>query len=166
MNKKENLIIDKSSKRHILKEILNYIKINEFITTSGQPMIEEFELIKNEKFEVVINLSVFTSSNAIKNEDEIVTNLGMCYIHIPVDFENPKIEDLKKFINILQAFKNNKVWIHCSKNYRVSAFMYVYHKYILRTPFEKIDISIFELWSPNQNWQNLMKIGYKELFEL
>ena len=149
-----------------MKEILNYIKINEFITTSGQPMIEEFELIKNEKFEVVINLSVFTSSNAIKNEDEIVTNLGMCYFHIPVDFENPKIEDLKKFINILQAFKNNKVWIHCSKNYRVSAFMYVYHKYILRTPFEKIDISIFELWSPNHTWQNLMKISYEELFEL
>lgn len=166
MNKKENLIIAKSSKRHILKEILNYIKINEFIATSGQPKAEEFGLIKNGNFEVIINLSVFNSSNAIQNEDEIVTNLGMSYFHIPVDFENPTIADLRKFINILQAFKNNKVWIHCAKNYRVSAFMYVYHKYILRTPFEQIDISIFELWSPNQNWQNLMKIGYEELFEL
>ena len=126
-----------------MNKILNYIKINELISTSGQPKIEELELIANEGFEVVINLALYSSSSAIKSENEIVTNLNMSYIHIPVDFEKPKISDLKLFLNILQALGANKVWIHCAKNYRVSAFMYVYHKYILRTPFEEIDLSIF-----------------------
>ena len=149
-----------------MNNILNYIKINEFIATSGQPKLEQFELIANEGFEVVINLALYNSSNAIENEDKVVTSLGMSYFHIPVDFENPKKSDLKLFINTLQALGSNKVWVHCAKNYRVTAFMYVYHKYVLRTPFEEIDLSMFDLWSPEKKWQELMKIAIEELYKV
>lgn len=148
-----------------MNKILNYVKINELISTSGQPKIEELELIANEGFEVVINLAVPTTSNALENEDKIVSSLNMSYIHIPVDFENPKISDLKLFLNILQALGANKVWIHCAKNYRVSAFMYVYHKYILHTPFEQIDLSIFDIWQPSLVWQELMKVQLEDLYK-
>ena len=146
-----------------MNKILNHIKINELISTSGQLKIEEFELIANEGFEVVINLAVPTTSNSLENEDKIVSNLNMSYIHIPVSFENPKISDLKLFINILQSLGANKVWIHCAKNYRVSAFIYVYHKYILHTPFEEIDLSIFDIWKPSLIWQELMKVSIEDL---
>lgn len=148
-----------------MNKILNYVKINELISTSGQPKIEELELIANEGFEVVINLAMPTTSNALKNEDKIVSSLNMSYIHIPVDFENPKLSDLKLFLNILQALGANKVWIHCAKNYRVSAFMYVYHKYILHTPFEQIDLSIFDMWQPSLVWQELMKVQLEDLYK-
>lgn len=148
-----------------MKNILNYIKINELISTSGQPKIEEFDLIKDEGFEVVINLALCDASNAIENEDKVVTNLGMSYFHIPVDFENPKSSDLKLFINVMQSLGSNKVWVHCAKNYRVSAFMYVYHKYVLKTPFENIDLSIFNIWNPDKTWQELMKITLEDLYK-
>ena len=146
-----------------MNKILNHIKINELISTSGQLKIEEFELIANEGFEVVINLAVPTTSNSLENEDKIVSNLNMTYIHIPVSFENPKISDLKLFLNILQSLGANKVWIHCAKNYRVSAFIYVYHKYILHTHFEEIDLSIFDIWKPSLIWQELMKVSIEDL---
>jgi protein tyrosine phosphatase (PTP) superfamily phosphohydrolase (DUF442 family) len=146
-----------------MSKILNYIKINELISTSGQPKQEEFEHIANEGFEVIINLAVSCSSNALENEDKIVTNLNMTYIHIPVNFESPNLSDLKLFLTILQSLEANKVWIHCSKNYRVSAFMYVYHKYVLHTPFEQIDLSIFDLWQPSLPWQELMKVSIEKL---
>ena len=148
-----------------MNKILNYVKINELISTSGQPKIEELELIANEGFEVVINLAMPTTSNALENEDKIVSSLNMSYIHIPVDFENPKISDLKLFLNVLQALGANKVWIHCAKNYRVSAFMYVYHKYILHTPFEQIDLSIFDMWQPSLVWQELIKVQLEDLYK-
>ena len=148
-----------------MNKILNYVKINELISTSGQPKIEELELIANEGFEVIINLAMPTTSNALENEDKIVSSLNMSYIHIPVDFENPKISDLKLFLNVLQALGANKVWIHCAKNYRVSAFMYVYHKYILHTPFEQIDLSIFDMWQPSLVWQELMKVQLEDLYK-
>ena len=148
-----------------MNKILNYVKINELISTSGQPKIEELELIANEGFEVVINLAMPTTSNALENEDKIVSSLNMSYIHIPVDFENPKISDLKLFLNVLQALGANKVWIHCAKNYMVSAFMYVYHKYILHTPFEQIDLSIFDMWQPSLVWQELIKVQLEDLYK-
>ncbi|MBU0923785.1 protein tyrosine phosphatase family protein [bacterium] len=149
-----------------MQKILNYIKINELIATSGQPKVEEFEIIANEGFEVVINLSVYKTSNSIENENKIVTDLNMSYFHIPVNFENPSLSDLKLFLNVLQSLGANKVWIHCSKNYRVTAFMYVYHKYILNTPFENVDLSIFDIWSPTLPWQTLMKVSLDDLYKV
>ncbi|NVJ54100.1 MAG: protein tyrosine phosphatase family protein [Campylobacteraceae bacterium] len=146
-----------------MNNILNYIKINENISTAGQPTSEQFEKIKEEGFEIVINLALSTATNALKNEDKIVTELGMTYIHLPVDFEEPKIEDVNKFLKIMLAFKDKKVFLHCAKNYRVTAFMYIYHKHVLNTAFDDIDISMFEQWSPSKNWQNLMKTDFQKL---
>lgn len=146
-----------------MNEILNYIKINELISTSGQPTVKQFEEIANDGFEVVINLALCDATNAIENEDKVVTSLGMSYFHIPVDFENPKLSDLKLFLNTMQALGANKVWVHCAMNYRVSGFMYVYHKYVLQTPFDEVDISMFELWNPSEIWQKLIKTDIEEL---
>ena len=148
-----------------MSDILNYIKINELISTSGQPTPEQFKQIAQEGFEVVINLALHNASNAIENEDIVVTDLNMAYFHIPVNFENPKASDLKLFINTLQALGANKVWVHCALNYRVSAFMYVYHKYVLKTPFDDIDLSMFEQWGPDSKWQELIKIDFDELYQ-
>ncbi len=146
-----------------MNNILNYIKINENISTAGQPTKEQLQLIKDENFEVVINLALSSATNALENEDRVVTELGMTYIHIPVDFEKPKLSDAKQFLLLLQAFEGKKVFVHCAKNYRVTAFIYLYHKHILNTHFDNIDLSMFEEWSPNENWQNLMKSSFQDL---
>jgi len=146
-----------------MEEILNYIKINELISTSGQPSVEQFKEIAQNDFEVVINLALHDASNAIENEDKIVTDLEMAYFHIPVDFNNPKPSDVKLFLNTLQALGANKVWVHCALNYRVSAFMYIYHKYVLQTAFDDIDISLFQEWLPNMKWQEIIKISLEEI---
>ncbi len=146
-----------------MDNILNYIKINENISTSGQPSFEQFELIAKCDYEIVINLALHNASNAIDNEDKIVTDLGMSYFHIPVLFENPTLKQLKLFLDILSINQNKKVWIHCALNYRVSAFMYVFHKYYLNTPFDKIDLSLLEEWQPNMKWQNILKVKIEEL---
>lgn len=146
-----------------LGTILNYIKINDNISTSGQPSKEEFEIILKHDFDVVINLALSTATNALDNEDKIVSQLGMSYIHIPVDFENPKKDDLKLFLTLLSSLEGKKVFVHCALNYRVSAFMYVYHKYFLQTPFDNINLTMMEEWSPSEAWQELMKISFEEL---
>jgi len=146
-----------------MNDILNYIEVNELISTSGQPSVEQFKDIKEEGVEVVINLALHDEDNTIEDQDKVVSGLGMSYFHIPVDFDEPKISDLKLFINILQSTGANKVLIYCAKNYKVTAFMYVYHKYVLHTPFEEVNLSMFDEWSPSQAWRELMKITFDEL---
>lgn len=142
-----------------MNKILNIIKVNELLYTSGQPTINEFNELKDNGFEVIINLS----SKSIEKEDDIISTLGMSYFHIPVDFDEPEVYQVKLFLNILQSLGSNKVLVHCDKNYRVSAFMYVYHKYILNTPFENIDMSMFDQWTPSFKWQKIMKVSLDEL---
>lgn len=146
-----------------MENILNYIKINENISTSGQPSIEQFELISKCGYEIIINLALCDASNAIDNENKIVTDLKMSYFHIPVIFDEPTNEQLKLFLDILSINENRKVWVHCSLNYRVSAFMYVFHKYYLKTPFDEIDLSLLEKWQPNKLWQDILKIDIQDL---
>ncbi len=146
-----------------MENILNYIKINENISTSGQPTCEQFELISNCGYEVVINLALHDASNALEDEDRVITDLNMSYFHIPVIFDKPTFEQLKLFLDILSINDNKKVWVHCALNYRVSAFMYVYHKYNLQTPFDEIDLSLLEEWQPNELWQKLLKVEIDDL---
>ncbi|PLY07456.1 MAG: hypothetical protein C0625_04575 [Arcobacter sp.] len=146
-----------------MKDIINYIKVSDNIATSGQPTKEQFEKISKNGYEIVINLAVAQSEGKIENEDDIVTTLGMNYIHIPVEFLEPTTKNLKDFLEILSSLSHKKVWVHCIMNYRVSAFMYVYHKYILNTPFENIDMKVFEEWSPDESWQKIMKTPPEDL---
>ena len=140
-----------------MKPILNHIVINDYISTSGQPTAKQFEKIAEDGYEIVINLAVCHSEGRLENEDKIVSDLGMNYIHIPVEFLEPTQKNLLDFIKILDALSHRKVWVHCIMNYRVTAFMYVFHKYILKTPFDEINLSLLEEWCPDASWQELMK---------
>lgn len=91
-----------------MNSILNYIKINENISTAGQPSVEQFVKIKDKNFDVVINLALSSATNALENEDKVVSELGMTYIHLPVDFEEPKLSDLNLFLRIMVVSKIKK----------------------------------------------------------
>ncbi len=146
-----------------METIINLIKVNEKLFTSGQPTKEQFDLIAASHFDVVINLALATSENRLEDEDDIVTSLSMNYFHIPVDFETPTLKNLNDFLHLLYSLRDKKVWVHCMKNYRVSAFMYVYHKYIFQTPFDEINLDIFNEWQPSTKWQDIMKTPMEQL---
>ena len=46
----------------------------------------------------MINLALPMSDHAIPDEGSVVTGLGMRYVHIPVHFANPTVDDLRSFI--------------------------------------------------------------------
>ena len=65
-------------------DILNYVKVDDLISTSGQPREEQFAAIAGQGFRNVVNLALPTSDNAIAGEGDIVAGLGMNYFHLPV----------------------------------------------------------------------------------
>ena len=80
-----------------LCEITNFCAISERLGTAGQPSEDQFRTLRDAGFEVIINLALPTSCNAMADEGAIVTGLGMSYVHIPVDFTAPTSEDLCAF---------------------------------------------------------------------
>ena len=77
--------------------ILNYLPISDTLATAGQPVRQQFRDIKAASYDLVINLAMPDSPNALPDEAELVAAHGMEYIHIPVVWEKPTADDLERF---------------------------------------------------------------------
>ena len=146
-----------------LETITNYIRVSDSIASSGQPQELEFKDIAQAGFEVVINLAMPNSENALPEEGYIVTARKMQYIHIPVPFEAPRPEHIKNFISVMNAFKGKKVWVHCVVNYRVSAFLFLYMRFVKNATIEEASKVILKSWKPNDVWASFMEMSKDEI---
>ena len=139
------------------------MRISGRLASSGQPGDDQFRFIASEEFRLVINLAMPNSENAIPEEGNIVTALKMNYIHIPVPFDAPTAEHLRSFINVMTAFSGDKVWVHCVKNYRVSAFLYQYLRLVHNEGPEDAAKVILPAWQPNDVWQQFMALSKEDI---
>ena len=131
----------------------NTHQVFEWLWSSGQLSEGDIRSLPSHGISAVINLALPTSSNALPGEAELVTRHGMAYVQIPVEWENPKPEEFLQFVGVLNAFAGRKLWVHCAKNMRVSAFIYLYRKLVLSEADEQASIPMRHLWSPNETWQ-------------
>ncbi len=106
--------------------------------------------------DVVVNLAPPTSSNALPGEAELVTGQGLAYVQIPVEWERPDPEQFAQFVGVLDTFAGRNVWVHCAKNMRVSAFIYLYRKLVLSENEEGASFPMREVWKPNETWQTFI----------
>ncbi len=145
----------------LIKNILNYIPISERIATSGQPEEFQFKYIAQEGFQVVVNLAMPDSDNALADEGAIVTTQNMVYIHIPVPFESPSIEHLKMFLGVMDSFSDKKIWVHCAVNKRASAFLYQYQRLVTGKEHKEAEKFLLPDWKPEKIWQEFMELKLK-----
>ena len=138
--------------------ITNYLYISDTLASSGQPEDNQFKLIKGEGYEVVINLAMPNSEDVIPEEGNIVTAYGMTYVNIPVPWEAPTKDHLSQFFGIMRAFKGKRIWVHCVKNFRVSAFLYQYYRLELGESEETSKEVILKGWEPDHVWQDFMML--------
>ena len=111
--------------------IYKWRRLDDRITTSGQPTEPQLADIHALGVRHVVNLGLHTHEKALPEEAARVGRLGMTYIHIPVDFQNPTDQDFDQFCSAMEQLKDVPVHVHCIANYRVSAFFYRYRRDVL-----------------------------------
>lgn len=139
-----------------VEKILSYLRISEAIGTAGQPTAEQFGDIKAAGYEVVVNLAMPDSPNALPNESELVAEQGMAYVHIPVVWEYPTAKDLEQFFAVMDEHRDKKVLVHCVVNKRVSSFIFLYRVIRQGVPPEDAREALLRIWEPNAVWQSFM----------
>jgi protein tyrosine phosphatase (PTP) superfamily phosphohydrolase (DUF442 family) len=139
-----------------LAKIYGFRLINETLGTAGQPTAEQFKLIREAGFEVVINLALPTSDNALATEGSIVTGLGMSYFHIPVDFKAPTVRDFRLFCRLLDAQESRPVFVHCAANMRVSAFVFLNRVLNQQVPVPDARADLYAIWEPDEVWSRFI----------
>ncbi|MGH8453432.1 MAG: protein tyrosine phosphatase family protein [Nevskiales bacterium] len=127
-------------------QIFNFLPISERLATAGQPTREQFAAIGSDGYGLVINLAPSDSSNAIANEEQLVAENGMRYVHIPVDWKAPRLEDLTRFFEVMEQNREQKVFVHCAMNLRVSSFVYLYRVLRLNEPEPEAALPLNEIW--------------------
>jgi protein tyrosine phosphatase (PTP) superfamily phosphohydrolase (DUF442 family) len=134
-------------------DVLNFLQISERVGTAGQPTADQFAEIKSAGYEVVVNLAMPDSTNALSNEAELVREQGMEYVHIPVVWEDPKDSDLERFFEVMDLHRERKVFVHCVLNWRVSSFVYLHRVIQQGVPKELAGQSLHRIWEPNPVWR-------------
>jgi protein tyrosine phosphatase (PTP) superfamily phosphohydrolase (DUF442 family) len=147
-----------------LNPIFNWRRMSELITLSGQPTEEQLAELKAEGVTHVINLGIHESEDALPDEAGSVAALGMQYIHIPVDFENPTDQDFNTFCEALLNLPDQRIHVHCIYNARVSAFVYRYAR-TGRGMAEADALALMDsIWRPGGHWAEF--IGNKAAKDL
>jgi protein tyrosine phosphatase (PTP) superfamily phosphohydrolase (DUF442 family) len=131
----------------------NTHQVFEWLWSSGQLSQRDVAALPALGIEAVINLALPTSSNALAGEAELITRQGIAYVQIPVLWEKPEQYQLRQFFGALNAFKDRNVWVHCAKNMRVSAFIYLYRRICLGEEQEAALHPMREVWEPTETWQ-------------
>jgi protein tyrosine phosphatase (PTP) superfamily phosphohydrolase (DUF442 family) len=113
-------------------DIYNFRTIEDTLSTSGQPTEAQLRAAAAEGYQVMV------------------------YVHIPVQFDAPREDDLLAFFQAMEMHKEKKVHIHCAANMRVTAFLGLYHAIKQR----KEEIEAFEpmrsVWEPNEVWSSFI----------
>ena len=148
-----------------MNDVINFFQITDTIGTGGQPSVSQLYDIAQNGYDVVINLATHNSENAIENEGSIVASLGMTYIHLPVPFEAPTPEHLRKFFRFMNGLSEEKVFVHCAVNARVSAFVFKYLTMERKMQAEKATTPLLAQWLPQMNliWKNFLSIEKSDL---
>jgi protein tyrosine phosphatase (PTP) superfamily phosphohydrolase (DUF442 family) len=132
--------------------IYNWRRLDDRITTSGQPTEPQLADIHALGVRHIINLGLHSHEKALPGEAASVGRLGMTYIHIPVDFQNPTDGDFSQFCSAMEPLKNVPVHVHCIANYRVSAFFYRYRRDVLGIDEAEVRADMEQVWQPEGVW--------------
>ena len=134
-------------------DIFNYLRIDETLTTSGQPSVAELEAAARDGTEVVINLALHDDPRySLLDEAGCVASLGMTYVHIPVQFDAPTEADLHAFFAAMAQHRNKKMLVHCAANKRVTAFLGLYRVLRQNWDVERAFAPMTAVWEPNAAW--------------
>jgi protein tyrosine phosphatase (PTP) superfamily phosphohydrolase (DUF442 family) len=138
-------------------DIYNYRQATPKLATSGQPSEDQLAAIAEEGYEVVINLALHDDAGySLRDEAASVTTLGLEYIHIPVRFDAPTTGDLARFFAAMAAHKQQRVWVHCAANKRVTAFLGLYLCVCEGWPEDTAFVLLREIWQPDDVWSTFI----------
>ena len=135
----------------------NVVEISPQLVTSGQPSAEALAGLKAQGFEAVIYLAPPTVSDAVRDEQLIVTRQGLTFINIPIRFDNPTESDFDTFSSVLRGLGSRKVLVHCQINLRASAMVFLYRAIVLKAEPRVAYEAVAGVWSPDDRWKRLIE---------
>ena len=102
--------------------ITNFTKVDAVVACGGATQTAALEGLKNDGFKSVINLRQASENGATIDENRAkATELGLKYIHIPLNAAAPENKTVDDFLAAVNDKSNQPVYIQCGSANRVTA---------------------------------------------
>jgi protein tyrosine phosphatase (PTP) superfamily phosphohydrolase (DUF442 family) len=138
-------------------DIYNFRMVDALLSTSGQPTEAQLRAVAADAFGVVINLALHNDPRySLPDEAGLVRSLGLTYVHIPVQFDNPTEDDLLAFFDAMETHRERKRLVHCAANKRVTAFLGLYRVIQQNWKPEAAFALMNDVWEPDAVWSSFI----------
>jgi len=135
----------------------NFVQWRPGLASSAQPSAPWLGKVKENKYDVVINLAPPESHGSIRDEGGIVAARGVTYVNIPVNFMKPAAEDFRVFSEILRANASRNVLVHCQVNMRGSSFVFLYRVIHEGADVREAVAKLTSVWAPDPVWKKFIE---------
>ena len=133
--------------------LLNRIDYSPLLTTSGQPTEADLALVASAGYDRIVFLAFTNHPKAVAHEDLIVRELGLQFIHIPVEWESPKLSDFNTFAALMQTQGGDRALVHCEVNFRASVFGFLYQVLYEAADVDAAMSLMHSIWVPDDTWE-------------
>ena len=141
----------------MMKEIINFYIYNDTLAAGGQPTENQIESLKDEGFEAVVNISPASTKNYLDSEAGLTEQLGMDYVHYPIDCSNLQDIHYKIFKSILGELGNKKVFVHCGGNIKSSNLIHMYNVLEKGINEQESLLELKTIQQPEEKWFSYFK---------
>ncbi|MFN6567248.1 phosphatase [Nostoc minutum NIES-26] len=129
--------------------MINAIRINENLTTTGQVIPQQIKQAIQEGFKSVVNLRSPDELGFCKDEQQVVEALGLHYVNFPLKLEALNEELITKILTALEQIPKPAV-VHCAAGMR-------------STGIALLSIAIEEGLTPEQTLAKARSLGFSLL---
>ena len=138
------------------KDIVNYVAYSDVFASSGQPSAQQLTALRRSGTERIIYIAYSDHERSLANEDRVAKQLGMQYIHIPVEWDAPTASDFELFASVMNAAPQTPTLLHCQMNYRATAFALLYRVSHAGLPLADAKADMNAVWTPNETWTEFL----------
>ncbi|BAZ48453.1 hypothetical protein NIES4103_10610 [Nostoc sp. NIES-4103] len=126
--------------------MINAIRINENLTTTGQVIPQQIKQAIQEGFKSVVNLRSPDELGFSKDEQQVVETLGLYYVNVPLKLEALNEELITKILTTLEQIPKPAL-VHCAAGMR-------------STGIALLSIAIQEGLTPEQTLAKARNLGF------
>ena len=138
-------------------QIFNYHQYDDKLAAGGQPTEEQIADLKKAGYEAIVSLSPVSTRNYLPSEAMLSEQLGLDFIHFPVDCSQLKPTHYATFRGIMKGLEDKKIFVHCGGNIKSSNLIHMFK--VLENGVREAD-SLAELRTiqdPENKWFSYFK---------
>jgi protein tyrosine phosphatase (PTP) superfamily phosphohydrolase (DUF442 family) len=135
----------------------NYVTWRPGLASASQPSAAWLARVDAAKIDLVVNLAPPGVHGSIAEEGDIVRSRGVTYVNIPVTFAKPTAEDFHRFSELVSAYRDRNVFVHCQVNLRGTSFAFLYRVIHEGADVRESMAKLTGLWAPDRVWSRFIE---------